>query len=244
MSKDLPDIFAAYKPLGISPLDLIKQRFSDTGKMAYAGRLDPMAEGVVLLLKGEELKNIHKHLKHDKTYTGKMIFGLSSDTGDILGVPRKEKKVVGSIEKTLKEMEGRFIFTIPPFSGYIVRGKPLFWWARQGRLAEVSLPRKEVSLYSVSAQVSYIKGEELRKEIERRVDLVKGDFRQKKIKEEWNSLLSDKEEFPVASFKIECSSGCYIRSVAEEAGKKLSSGGLLLELTRTKVGDYAVENCY
>lgn len=43
------------------------------------------------------------------------------------------------------------------------------------------------------------------------------------------------------SFKIVCSKGTYIRSMAFEFGKKLESGAHLAELRRTAIGDYRVE---
>ncbi len=50
------------------------------------------------------------------------------------------------------------------------------------------------------------------------------------------------DTFPDISFKIECSKGTYIRSIAHDLGQTLGCGAHLIELRRTKVGDYAVEN--
>lgn len=46
---------------------------------------------------------------------------------------------------------------------------------------------------------------------------------------------------PHVSFKINCSKGTYIRSIAHDFGKMLNSGAHLSELRRTKIGHYAVE---
>lgn len=45
-------------------------------------------------------------------------------------------------------------------------------------------------------------------------------------------------------FKIQCSKGTYIRSIARDFGQKLNSGGHLSELRRTKIGDYLIENSF
>lgn len=45
---------------------------------------------------------------------------------------------------------------------------------------------------------------------------------------------------PELRFRIKCSKGTYIRSIAHDFGKALNSGGHLSSLRRTKIGDYNV----
>ena len=52
----------------------------------------------------------------------------------------------------------------------------------------------------------------------------------------------DSSNFPVISFRVVCSKGTYIRSLAHEFGEALNSGAHLSELRRTKIGDFSVEN--
>lgn len=52
----------------------------------------------------------------------------------------------------------------------------------------------------------------------------------------------DTTNFPEIRFKITCSKGTYIRSIASDFGKRLNSGGTLIELRRTKSGAYFVDN--
>ncbi len=47
---------------------------------------------------------------------------------------------------------------------------------------------------------------------------------------------------PEIDFRVVCSKGTYIRSLAFDFGKALNSGGHLTALRRTKIGDYQVEN--
>ena len=47
---------------------------------------------------------------------------------------------------------------------------------------------------------------------------------------------------PEIDFRIVCSKGTYIRSIAYDFGLALNSGGHLTALRRTKIGDYSVEN--
>ena len=52
------------------------------------------------------------------------------------------------------------------------------------------------------------------------------------------------KEIPEISFKISCSKGTYIRSIANDFGVALKSGACLSELCRIEIGDYSLENAY
>lgn len=49
---------------------------------------------------------------------------------------------------------------------------------------------------------------------------------------------------PEVSFRVVCSKGTYIRSLARDVGEKLGVGGCLAALRRTKIGDFTVENAW
>lgn len=51
-----------------------------------------------------------------------------------------------------------------------------------------------------------------------------------------------KIELPLIDFYVECTKGTYIRSLANDFGKRLDNGAYLAALQRTKIGNYAVEN--
>lgn len=54
-------------------------------------------------------------------------------------------------------------------------------------------------------------------------------------------LKFDTSDFPEVYFEVSCSKGTYIRSLAHDFGKKLKSGGTLIELRRTKSGDQIID---
>ena len=49
-------------------------------------------------------------------------------------------------------------------------------------------------------------------------------------------------ELPEVDFKITCSKGTYIRSIAHDFGKSLDNGAYLSKLTRTKIGAFKLED--
>lgn len=53
-----------------------------------------------------------------------------------------------------------------------------------------------------------------------------------------------KIEMPIVHFKVVCSTGTYIRSLANDFGAALGVGGYMSSLCRTKIGDFNVEDAY
>jgi tRNA pseudouridine55 synthase len=48
-------------------------------------------------------------------------------------------------------------------------------------------------------------------------------------------------KFPYLKIKVKCSGGTYIRSLANDIGKKLGCGSYVKELVRTKIGEFSLE---
>ena len=57
-----------------------------------------------------------------------------------------------------------------------------------------------------------------------------------------HSFLIESIEMPVVHFRITCSTGTYIRSIANDFGAALGCGGYLSELRRTRIGEFEVTN--
>ena len=51
-------------------------------------------------------------------------------------------------------------------------------------------------------------------------------------------------DLPNVSFRVACSKGTYIRSLAHDFGKALQNGAHLSALRRTKIGDFSVEKAF
>jgi len=69
---------------------------------------------------------------------------------------------------------------------------------------------------------------------------VKVDPRPVTIKE----FIITKIEMPVVHFKVVCSTGTYIRSLANDFGAALGVGGYMSSLCRTRIGNFKVEDAY
>lgn len=237
-------ILNLYKPVGKTPLQLIidfKQNnpeYKDK-KMAYAGRLDPMACGVLLVLVGEECANRDKYQDLDKTYEFKVLKGFSSDTYDILGISQERDST------KIRFQKGVFEQKYPVYSSKPVKGKPLFWWAREDKLDEIEVPSKKVAVKRITKiDKKIIDKNILRKEIIKRINVVQGNFRQDEIIENWNKLLtqSAKKNYTIEKYEADVSSGTYIRSLIHKSPISKKGGALAFEICRTRVGEYKIEN--
>lgn len=217
--------------------------------MTYAGRLDPMASGLLIVLAGEETKNKEKYLALSKEYESEVLFGFSTDTYDILGKVQHTDKLEfvsmsdlkNKIQQSIKFFTRKFIQKYPAYSSKTVKGKPLFAYAREGE--EVETPEREVFVQSLKfIKMRKINNKKLFQNIEKRIEKVAGDFRQKEILKIWKKELNKKtvDYFYVASFKIKCSSGTYVRSIANSLGEKIGVPTLAYKIKRTKIGKWAI----
>jgi tRNA pseudouridine(55) synthase len=266
------DIFVAYKKEGETPLECLG-RLKDEGflpysdKFTYAGRLDPMAEGLMIYLRGEAIKSKDEFLGLSKEYEVEILLGVSTDTGDILGLVNQA--VLGDVVFDLKNVQnicesfvGEMEVPYPWFSSKTFEGKPLYEWAREfadedssddvgERGQEVFLrPMTKLSIQKIDfLDLSLMSVDDLQNNIVRRIAKVKGDFRQENILNEWNSKVFAKNkskkikeeiEYPIIKIRVRCGSGSYMRTLAELIGDKLKVPALAYSIKRLGVGEYRV----
>lgn len=220
--------------------------------MTYAGRLDPMASGVLLVLAGEECKNKEKYLKLSKEYDFKILFGFATDTYDILGKivstggAMEEKEITKAIKNNLGYFKGKFTQKYPPYSSKT-------WEATRAELP-VKAEKRRVNVYSLRfTKINSINSKKLLTQIKKRINKVHGparnakskafaggDFRQKEILKLWDKYLhtSMLKYFFIASFKIRCSSGTYVRGIANSLGQRIKIPALAYSINRTLVGKW------
>lgn len=219
------------KKVGETPLECLN-RFKESypkykdEKMTYAGRLDPLASGILLVLVGEECKNKEKYLGLDKEYEVEVLFGFATDTGDVLGLVTGQKNMdlkVEEIKKSLKDFVGIKIRPYPKYSSPV--------------LAKAKIQEKEGEIKLLKfIQSKYISSKSLLDNIQKRISLVNGDFRQSKILALWKNKLDKKAgKCLVVKIKVKCSSGVYMRQLAEEIGHKFEVSSLAFGIKRTKL---------
>jgi tRNA pseudouridine55 synthase len=244
-------ILTLYKNRGETPLECIERFKKDNpeyknDKMTYAGRLDPLAEGLLLILVGDECKNKEKYLGLEKVYEVDVFFGFSTDTYDVLGKITESKDYNKSKipnENLLKSFIGKFSQKYPSFSSKTIKGKTLFSLFKNGELKDEEIPEKEVEIKDIKIiggrTISKI---DLKKYINESISLVKGDFRQKEILDIWKYTIVNfkSDNFMIISLRVDCTSGTYMRTLANAIGEKAGIPALALSIKRIKVGKFEI----
>lgn len=221
----------------------------------YAGRLDPMASGKLLVLLGDECKRQRDYTGLDKEYEIEVLLDIGSDTGDVLGVPEYSSQESDADGRTLtgalRSEQGAYMRAYPVFSSKTVNGKPLFLYALEGTLSRIKVPEHIERMYRIQHQSSYaISAKELEVRISEFLEHVPRtnepskrlgeDFRVDAIRAHWNSLfrIVQGRDFTVLRLKVVCASGVYMRSLAGRIGTSLHTKALALSIKRTKIGKY------
>src|SRR5258708_39153772 len=84
------EVVNLYKKLGETPRERLERLRTQKRQyqyevLSYAGRLDPMAEGVLVCLVGAANSRHDSYLYFSKEYTLDVLFGFSTDSYDIMG---------------------------------------------------------------------------------------------------------------------------------------------------------------
>lgn len=221
--------------------------------LAYAGRLDPMASGKLLVLIGDECKRQGRYHSFDKEYAVEILIGASSDTGDVLGLvtPCAQEILTQSpVKKVLTKLVGSIELPYPHFSSRTIQGKPLHMWALEGRLGEIEIPIKKstikkLKLHNLRTITKMDVLATVREKIETIPEVTDpkkalgADFRRETVREAWNAVeFSGHEVYQVITLTCIASSGTYMRSLAERIAKELGTCGLAYSIHRTQIGRY------
>ncbi len=211
--------------MGFTPVQVLEEvrpflNEVDQTKITFVGRLDPMAEGNIHLLWSgdmEEKKNIQNQ---DKEYGVEVLFGVKTDTGDVLGLIEGEnnEEILYDLEKYI----GPFEYEYPTYSSPHIK---------QAMKGEKVIHRKQSGyIYSIeNLGLKKYNSVELKDIIFNKLDQcnMKGDFRLDQVKQGWNDFFeNNKKEYKILTLKVKCKSGTYMRVLARELG------GLALSIAR------------
>lgn len=213
-------------------------------RCTYAGRLDPLAEGVVLILVGNEVYEKETYTELPKTYITDILFGVGTDTHDPLGMITGTRATVlagASITTALERWVGVHEQRYPAYSSKPHKGVPLFARARRGEVGELPTHRVELKKCSLDS-VTRISGAELSTMAQVRVARVRGDFRQEEITEKWRVFGEDhgNDMYTLARISLSVGSGFYVRQLAADVGEALGTPALAWWIRRDAVGQYRI----
>ena len=224
----------------VQTMDKFKKDNQILDKVCYCGRLDPMARGLVLLLVGDECKNMDKHLSHSKEYEFEIIFGLSSDTDDPMGNisfsnfdEAKVNKYVDKIKEYIKT--NKFQQNFHNYSSKRVKGNPM--WKHAQNHNYIEKPSHEVEIFNVEYKpIKKYDFNEWRQNIINTINKIdkKNDFRQELIIDIYGRI-NNMTIIYALPIKIKVSSGFYVRQLVADIKNHFDIEILTYDINRISI---------
>jgi tRNA pseudouridine55 synthase len=138
MQSDHGEIIPVYKPKGLTSFEVVRQvrRTLKVKRVGHAGTLDPLAEGLLIILTGKKTKSMDDFLKLDKEYLATFKLGFTSKSHDLetelVEQAAREDLKEEQITDVLRDYTGRIEQVPPQFSAAWVDGKRAYKLARNG----------------------------------------------------------------------------------------------------------------
>jgi len=200
-------------------LNRFRMEYPDCKKITYAGRLDPIAYGLVIILTDEDINRRDEICGNIKEYNFKLLKGFQTDTYDIMGMIMNDE--MKNIENMLLEKK-EYDMSYPPYSSVPIKEHYLqdrkifapYWYCTKNNLKVENIPTKKITLYDFNVRNLTIKtGEELLELIKLKINTVKKPtFRQNEIIDIWEQKLNKEQCYEIYDCNIVLSSGGYVRS--------------------------------
>ena len=204
------------KPAGITSHDVVARvrRILKTKRVGHTGTLDPFATGVLVLLIGQATRLAQFLDKDEKEYEAVVKFGFETDTGDKTGLQIGECGMPNEdVAKRLSLVNWEEAFD--PFRGDIEQIPPMY-------SAKKVAGKK---LYELARSGETVDRQKIRVAIHN-LELAH-QFQISDLRSE-------------IKIRVACSAGTYIRTLAEDIGRKIAIPAHVAELRRTKAGKFRI----
>ena len=215
-------LILVYKRKGKTSRNVVENISKKYGvKAGHIGTLDPMAKGLLPVLVGNTCKLSKYLMEHDKIYLVEMKFGYNTETLDIEGEILEEdksfrennivdNKFFDMIIIAMKKELGTKKQIPPIYSAKKLNGKKLYEIARKDKEKAIEMAKEKAKEITIYNMYDI------------------------SLKELWDNDPKD----IVLSFKVECSSGTYIRSLVRDIAENMGTIAIMTDLRRIAVGNY------
>ncbi|MDK8642817.1 tRNA pseudouridine(55) synthase TruB [Niallia taxi] len=208
-------ILPLWKPKGMTSHDCVfkLRKILRMKRIGHTGTLDPDVTGVLPICLGRATKVAEYITDAGKSYEGEVTIGYSTTTEDSSGEKVEEKRVKGSI--TREQVEE----VLQSLTGVISQTPPMYSAVKVNGKRLYEYARAGIEVERPTRNVTIYKIELL---------------------EEWDSLSGDEVSF---RFKVDCSKGTYIRTLAVMIGEKLGYPAHMSDLSRTRSATMTLDDC-
>lgn len=149
------------KPGGMTSHDVVNRLRKITGEksIGHLGTLDPMATGALPLVLGKYTRLAQYFAAAEKSYTGAIRFGFSTDTYDTEGQATGPDlwPEIGSaltleqVRAAAARFHGEMEQMPPPFSAKKIAGTPAYKLARGGKAVELKVAKVRIVCFEIVA---------------------------------------------------------------------------------------------
>jgi len=237
-------IITKYKDIGQTCKDIIDKYENE--KIAYVGRLDPMARGLITILMDEDVKLMPKYIRLNKTYKFQFIMSVNTDTDDILGILKNDTKNItcdnNDIINYINNFPTKFEQAYHNFSAYTPsniktddgKRKPLWWWSLHGY--KLDIPKRNMQIFNKKIyDVEKISGLILKNQFIERINKIKDDtFRKDETIKQWKNY-DFNIDYDVFTCEFEVSSGFFVRQFVKDMSDALNVKILVIDINRTSI---------
>jgi tRNA pseudouridine55 synthase len=208
-------ILPLYKPAGLTSHDCVfrLRKILKTKKVGHTGTLDPDVTGVLPICIGKATKVAEYITDAGKSYEGEVTLGYSTTTEDASGEKVEEKKVVNTLSR--KEI----LKVLESFTGEIEQTPPMYSAVKVNGTRLYEYARKGIEVERPTRKVTIYRLE----------------------------LLDEREEFSGETisfrFRVSCSKGTYIRTLAVMIGESLGYPAHMSNLIRVQSAAFTIDDC-
>lgn len=230
------------KPAGMTSHDVVARvrRIIGERRVGHTGTLDPFATGVLVVLLGRATRLSQFLSGAEKEYEAVIRLGYATDTGDVTGA-----RIISPSLHAERGSGGEVGGNAQPHSQSLPtsgEGGILDIGAIEAAMASLTGEIEQVPpMYSAKK----IAGRKLYEHARRGEEIDRQPVRV--TISEFELLNHDGEREPNQDGAVDlrarvvCSAGTYIRTLAEDLGKRLGIGAHLAELRRTRAGRFTIE---
>lgn len=210
------------KPAGWTSHDVVARarQLLRERRVGHTGTLDPFATGVLVLLTGRATRLAQFLSGLDKKYEAVIRLGYATDTGDGTGKPMIDSELRNAKISEVNLSESEIEAALASLRGEIDQVPPMYSAKKQ----------QGQKLYELARR-----GEEVERQP------VRITIRKFETNREKGALLKDNLDGTYdLDVLVACSAGTYVRTLAEDFGKRLGIGAHVAELRRTRVGNFSI----
>lgn len=155
MTEAVSGLLVLDKPAGITSYDCIRRikRILPGQKIGHCGTLDPLAQGVLLVVIGRETRRQSHFQAMEKQYWFRAAFGVETSTGDREGEVMRTANFGHVTRESLEQAAQRFVGVhaqVPPrYAALKYKGRPYYEYARKG----IDIPRAARDVQIASCEI-------------------------------------------------------------------------------------------